>query len=212
MLGDTIDRIHAMGRPNEVLQSPFAKLQAVEERAAAAAATSGGDNASTSTSTTTSAAVAAGAGDGMVTPIKRTNGSTNSSSSGVHRSGGGEIQYEDFSRQVGVFSFISLYKEPLPACPAVCLSGQIRTATGVAFAATPGSAVLTAPIWKNVYAIITSDGYLHVLHRGKSEVPDITINIKVLLTYLLTYLLVYLFLLQILFSSVYVYVYVYMFF
>lgn len=151
LLGDTIERIDKMGRPIPVLQSPFVKLQAAEEAHNSAPST----------------------------PVKDRSGSRSVSPGGK---GGGrtaaEIQYEDFASCVGVFSFVVLYKDPLPICPSVCLSGEVLVAKGRDFLSSKGD-VLSAGIWKTVYAVVTSDGYLHLLSRGKCDIPDVSFCIKV---------------------------------
>lgn len=154
LLGDTIGRIEKMGRPNPVLQSPFAKLQAAEEAFSSAPST----------------------------PVKGSGNNSAGDSRSASPSKGGrvpaEIQYEDFASGVGVFSFVVLYKDPLPLCPSVCLSGEVLVAKGRDFVSSKGD-VLSAGIWKTVYAVVTSDGYLHLLSRGKCDIPDVSFCIKV---------------------------------
>jgi hypothetical protein len=152
LLGDTIGRIESMGRPYPILQSPFAKLQAAEV-------------ASASNPSTPVKGQSGGAGNRSPTP--RATPRTPA-----------EIQYDDFPSGVGVFSFVVLYREPLPLCPSVCLSGNILVAKGKDFISTKGDVLKTA-IWKTVYAVVTSDGYLHILRRGKSDIPDVSYCLKV---------------------------------
>ena len=76
-----------------------------------------------------------------------------------------------------MFSFVVLYKDPLPSCPAVCLSGDIQLAKGKDFA--PSKDVLLQKIWKSVYAVVSSDGYLHLLSRQMCDMPDVSFCLKV---------------------------------
>lgn len=151
LLGDTIVRIQHMGRPYPILQSPFAKLQAAEVIAAS----------------------------NPSTPVKgQSSSGGNKSPTPRGRRTPAEIQYDDFPSGVGVFSFVVLYREPLPICPSVCQSGDILVAQAKDFLSTKGDVLKTA-IWKTVYAVVTSDGYFHLLRRGKCDVPDVSYCIKV---------------------------------
>ena len=165
LLGDTMNRITSMGRPNPILQSPFAKLHAAE--AASAAVSEGAESTEDNAPTTpTKAKTAISPTPGDVSPTPRQGRSSS------------EIQYEDFAAAVGVFSFVALYKDPLPLAPNVCISGSIMVAKGKDFSSTKEN-VLSAAIWRTVYAVVTSDGYLHILSRRKSDIPDISYCIKV---------------------------------
>ena len=151
LLGDTIVRMDSIGRPYPILQSPFAKI---EEAVALASNPS--------------------------TPIKNTNSDTKASH--LHTPKGpktpGEIQYQDFPQHIGVFSFIVLYKDPLPLCPSICLSGNILYTKKKEFMKSQSN-ILTTAIWKTVYVVLTSDGFLHLLYREKYNIPDISYAIKV---------------------------------
>jgi hypothetical protein len=149
LLGDTIVRIEDMGRPYPILQSPFAKLQAAEMTASQPS-----------------------------TPVKSTATPGRSPTPSKGSRTPADIQYDDFPSGVGVFSFVVLYREPLPICPSVCLSGALLVAKGRDFASTKGDVLQTA-IWKTVYAVVTSDGYFHLLRRGKSDIPDVSYCLKV---------------------------------
>jgi hypothetical protein len=153
LLGDTILRIEKMGRPFPILQSPFAKLQAAEVTAAS----------------------------NPSTPVKGQSNSGNRSPSPKVSRTPAEIQYDDFPAGVGVFSFVVLYRDPLPLCPSICRSGDIMVANAKDFLSTKGDVLKTA-IWKTVYAVVTSDGYFHILRRGKSDIPDVSYCVKVLCT------------------------------
>lgn len=159
LLGDTINRIEDMGRPFPILQSPFAKLQAAEVIAA-------------SNPSTPIKGASGGSGVRSPTPSK---GSRTPA----------EIQYDDFPTAMGVFSFVVLYRDPLPLCPSVCLSGSVLLAKGREFSSIKGD-VLSSAIWKTYYAVVTSDGYFHLLSRGKCDVPDISYCLKVNVRHLLS--------------------------
>lgn len=78
---------------------------------------------------------------------------------------------------MGVFSFTFLYREPLPRAPGVVRSGNLLYTTSSAFLKSRN--ILFDAIWKTVYLVATSDGYLHVLTRKKSDIPERSFYLKV---------------------------------
>jgi hypothetical protein len=71
---------------------------------------------------------------------------------------------------MGVFSFTFLYREPLPRAPGVVRSAHLLYTSTSAFLKSRN--ILFDAIWKTVYLVSTTDGYVHVLTRRKSDIPD----------------------------------------
>jgi hypothetical protein len=175
--------IEMIGIPHPVLQSPFAKL----------------NPAFFSTST---AATLAEVEEGSKIVENETIESEPVSI--ISRQGSGLTkEYEDFINSVGIYSFTTLFKEPLPINPGVIKSGYLLTIrpsefapassrsaspslpdntltlsaggeTGVA-AGVPPAAI---PVWKSAYLVATSDGYLHIIFGKKSDMPDRSFYMK----------------------------------
>jgi hypothetical protein len=112
-------------------------------------------------------------------------------------------EYEDFINSVGIYSFTTLFKEPLPINPGVIKSGYLLTIRPSDFAPSSSRSAspslpdtsLTAssagetgiasglpppanPIWKTAYLVATSDGYLHIIFGKKSDMPDRSFYMK----------------------------------
>lgn len=78
---------------------------------------------------------------------------------------------------MGVFSFTFLYREPLPKAPGVVRSGNMLcTSTS---AVMKSRNVLFDAIWKTVYLVATSDGYVHMLTRRKCDIPERSFYLRV---------------------------------
>lgn len=83
----------------------------------------------------------------------------------------------NFAIGLGVFSFTYLYREPLPRSPGVVRSGDLLYAPASAFQKSKN--VLFDGIWKTSYVVATTDGYVHVLFRKKSDIPDRSFYLRV---------------------------------
>lgn len=78
---------------------------------------------------------------------------------------------------MGVFSFTFLYREPLPRAPGVVRSGHVLYTTTSNLLKSRN--LLSDGIWKTVYLLATTDGYVHMLTRRKSDIPDRSFFLRV---------------------------------
>jgi hypothetical protein len=89
---------------------------------------------------------------------------------------------EEFMNNIGIFSFTKLFREPLPECPGIVLAEEALCTTTQDFLRSKNA--LFDGVWKTVYLVATSDGYLHIIGHKKCDVPDRSFYLKV--HYLLT--------------------------
>jgi hypothetical protein len=118
------------------------------------------------------------------------------------------VEYDDFMNSVGIFSFTTLFKEPLPTNPGVIKSGYLLAARSSEVKWNENSISslihtademsdsfntctnlnkngnidfdhLSSIGWKTAYVIATSDGYFHIIFGKKSDIPDRSFYMKV---------------------------------
>jgi hypothetical protein len=105
-------------------------------------------------------------------------GVTNSSAEDDATSKAQQQLDEEFMNNIGIFSFTKLFTEPLPECPGIVKSSEILCASTQDFLRSRNA--LFDGIWKTVYLVATSDGYLHVIQSNKCDIPDRSFYLKVL--------------------------------
>lgn len=152
-----ISRMRKIGPPHPVLQSPFAKLQE-------AFVTS-------DTSTGSSKLQRSESASDVEDYVHK-------ESCGVLSTEGTPIKCEDFASSMGVFSFTKLYRDPLPSCPGVLLSGDVEWLKA-AHIGTSYEKLKRENAWHRGYLVASSDGFVHLINRRKCNIPDLSFYLKV---------------------------------
>ncbi len=167
------EQIERIGVPNPILQSPFAKLNP------ALALLSSSNDSNDHISIRNSISV----------PIDK-----DKDKESDHDKNDDAKEYDDFINSVGIFSFTTLFKEPLPMNPGVIKSGFLLTirpsellpARKTPTSSSPSPVPFEPPepasfepvIWKETYVVATSDGYVHIIYGRKSDIPTRSFYMK----------------------------------
>jgi len=91
------------------------------------------------------------------------------------------INYDHCPQQCGLFSFTQLYSISQPKSSCIVLSGPMMILKAKAGDSRKGTeiALVADGIWSTAFALVTIDGFLHIMEKSKYELPTTSYYIKV---------------------------------